>query len=309
MWFSVVIMTRPVSNDPRPPRDTAAPASGSTQRSIANWLLQPARDSTSLPDTSGMAVTQTNPPATRVTVLESDFSSDAASIWGPRSDATESTVSRGDTSVPDSQATLPEFGCWDQLSAKSKSEMMGDLCVLDPSTAQAILNRSRTGTFNGWCELSSMKPTKAGGYIQLSFGGANKFATLGSVLLWAQGGTLAQEPPIVRNLVTREDGTAEVSTEAPPPLQVSHRCGEPRCMTIGHVTPETALMNNARKGCLVWVPCHHCHGKVLVVCGHTPVCIKYHNMYTSMEDLLTRGVCGIADDSEFTCPPSGSLTG
>lgn len=62
--------------------------------------------------------------------------------------------------------------------------------------------------------------------MQLSFAGANKFATLGEVLLWAGGTTLN---------VTGN--------------QCSHLCCNPLCKIPAHVVVESAQKNNQRKGC------------------------------------------------------------
>jgi hypothetical protein len=99
-----------------------------------------------------------------------------------------------------------------------------------------------------------LKPSKEGGYIQLSWEGANKFAVLQEVVLWAGGGFLG-------------DGE-----------QCSHLCGNPAYMTPGHVVAESELENQRRKGCPVWVDCPHCALKINC-CNHTsglrPKCIKY----------------------------------
>jgi hypothetical protein len=102
---------------------------------------------------------------------------------------------------------------------------------------------------NGWCLDFQNTPTKSGGYIQLSWQGANKFCTLGEMLGWASG---------IR--VTAGE-------------QVSHRCHNPRCVVPGHINIESAKKNNNRKGCLVWVDCPHCLLKIFI-CPHWPPCIR-----------------------------------
>lgn len=117
----------------------------------------------------------------------------------------------------------------------------------------------------GFCSVVSLKPSKDGGYVQLSFAGANKFATLGEVLLWAGGTTLN---------VTGD--------------QCSHLCCNPLCKIPAHVVVESAQKNNQRKGCGVVWPCSHC-SKVYLTCPHEPSCIKFVEGYSSWEDFLANG--------------------
>lgn len=141
-------------------------------------------------------------------------------------------------------------------------------CISDRTIAENIVRNYATGaTEDGFCRLSPMKPSKAGGYIQVSDGGANKFATLQEVLIWAGGRDLT--------------GGA----------QASHLCCRPSCTVIEHVIPESAEENNARKNCVVFGNCHHCSKKVLV-CQHTPTCIKFCPGFASWQDFLRDGVCG-----------------
>lgn len=101
--------------------------------------------------------------------------------------------------------------------------------------------------------------------MQLSWGGANKFAVLQEVLLWARGVTL------------EEKGN-----------QCSHLCGNPLCTLPEHVWPESAQKNNSRKGCSVWVNCPHCVLKIFI-CSHVPACIKSVPGFTSWDDFLENG--------------------
>jgi hypothetical protein len=106
----------------------------------------------------------------------------------------------------------------------------------------------------GFCTIYNLKPSKVNGYVQISFGGVNKFCTLGEMLGWAAG----------------------FRTSMAEGIQVSHLCGEPRCMLPAHVVPESAMANNGRKNCVVWVNCPHagCDLKIMA-CPHEPYCIKY----------------------------------
>jgi hypothetical protein len=119
----------------------------------------------------------------------------------------------------------------------------------------------------GFCRLSTLKPTKAGGYVQISWGGANKFCVLEDLLLWSKG-------------VIKEQG-----------CQCSHLCGNPLCLVPEHIIEESAVENNRRKGCVVWVGCPHgdCPLKILV-CQHRPPCILYAPGYNSFADLLAGGI-------------------
>jgi hypothetical protein len=127
----------------------------------------------------------------------------------------------------------------------------------DPDAAQACL-ASLKFEMKGWCWCCLLKPSKEGGYVQISWEGANKFAVLQEVVLWARGGFLG-------------DGE-----------QCSHLCGNPLCMTPGHVIAESELENQRRKGCVAWVECPHCALKINCCChGVFPrsfprsKCIKY----------------------------------
>lgn len=146
------------------------------------------------------------------------------------------------------------------------------LCQQHPRVAQAILlDVQKNAVRSGWCLLSRLKPTKAGGYIQVSAKGANKFAVLEELVLWAGG-------------VFKEGGE-----------DCSHLCGQPSCTLVGHILAEKSLANQQRKGCIVWIYCPHpqCRQghEVILVCPHSPRCIKYCEEYTSMEDIIARGLC------------------
>lgn len=118
----------------------------------------------------------------------------------------------------------------------------------------------------GWCRLSTLKPTKKNGYIQLSWGGANKFACLQEVVLWAGGGRLL------------------------PGEQCSHLCGRPACLGLDHIIAESELENQRRKGCHVWVDCPHCDLKI-PCCGHgQKKCIKYCVGFAGAADFEARGL-------------------
>jgi Zinc-binding loop region of homing endonuclease len=135
-----------------------------------------------------------------------------------------------------------------------------------PEKARELLGR-QPFKVEGWCKLVNKAPTKEGGYIQLSDRGANKFAILQEVVCWAGG----------KYLVGKND-------------QASHLCNHRACKVPEHLAVESAIKNNARKNCRVWVNCPHCPKKI-IVCIHDPVCIKFCEGFDSMEDLTFRGVC------------------
>lgn len=191
----------------------------------------------------------------RVLVTEADFGSSDSDLF---------SFSPGPTSATHS-SNGP--GSYDELSGKQKREIVADAARLNPDYAKEILSQLPVRT-EGWCELVQMAPTKSRGYIQLSYEGANNFTNLQTVVLWADGKD-----------VTREGD------------QCSHLCHHPSCRVVGHVTPESAVLNNQRKGCLVWIDCHHCSKKIFI-CQHEPCCIKFCPGFRNMEHLLAEGVCG-----------------
>jgi hypothetical protein len=137
-------------------------------------------------------------------------------------------------------------------------------CRNDPELCMQIL-RGLDTVKEGWCELCKLAPSKEKGYIQLSYGGANKFAMLQEVVLWAAG-------------VTKGKGD-----------HCSHLCCKPLCTIVGHVCGEDPKKNNERKGCVVWVDCPHCGLKILV-CPHEPKCIKFAPGFSSWEAFLQNGI-------------------
>lgn len=141
--------------------------------------------------------------------------------------------------------------------------------------------RGLTTFRRGWCVLTTLIPTKTDGYVQLSYDGANHFATLGEVLCWAKG----EAKPA-------HDG----NPNGPDPIDVSHRCHEPKCTVESHVCLETKALNNSRKGCRVRVPCvptcTACGGsRDIFICTHTPACIAHVPGYASLDDYYMRGIC------------------
>jgi hypothetical protein len=118
----------------------------------------------------------------------------------------------------------------------------------------------------GFCRLCKNKPTKENGYVQVSWGGANKFCVLGELLSWAGG-------------VIKDPGA-----------HYSHLCCQPLCIVPGHIVVETPQENNLRKGCPVWVDCPHGCVKKIFVCQHKPPCIKYASGYNLWPAFLKNGI-------------------
>jgi homing endonuclease-like protein len=142
----------------------------------------------------------------------------------------------------------------------------------NPALAQEFIEHLAV-VGSGFCYETKLVPSKEDGYVQLSWVGANKFCTLGEMLGWAAG----------KRCMKPED-------------QISHRCHNPKCAIPSHVVVESATANNNRKGCRVWVDCPHgCEEKILV-CEHTPSCIRYVPGYESWEAFRTSGVHGITKD-------------
>jgi hypothetical protein len=168
---------------------------------------------------------------------------------------------------PLSTEPLP-FG-WENEMRKERERL---LCISSPSWADHILKRytatARKQPQQSWCLLSDMAASKTGGYVQVSSNGANKFCTLGELLLWTRGINLAKSQ------------------------QVSHLCHEPLCMVPAHVTAESEVENQNRKGCIVWVDCGHdksCTIKVSA-CPHDPKCIKFCSGYATHSEFLSSGI-------------------
>lgn len=134
--------------------------------------------------------------------------------------------------------------------------------MLDPDLCKEILSSLRV-SLSGFCPVVSLVPSKADGYVQISWAGANKFCCLQELLLWSKG--------------------VQVNTAAGD--QASHLCGSTLCTDASHVCAESAQKNNARKGCLVVVPCPHCP-KPLLVCPHEPKCIKFIPGYKTWAEFL-----------------------
>lgn len=148
-----------------------------------------------------------------------------------------------------------------------RSQCCGEDPGLDGPALSAKILSSLATKDCGFCKITSLKPSKEGGYVQLSHGGANKFAVLQEVLLWAGG-------------VTLEDGEDQ---------QCSHLCENPLCTLPEHVWRESTKKNNNRKGCVVWWDCPHCEKKIKI-CQHEPSCIKFVPGFKSWEDFLQNGL-------------------
>ena len=154
----------------------------------------------------------------------------------------------------------PSEASQEQFEEIDVGEVVSIQVLSDPLYALNVLDRIKAVN-DGWCQLVKRAPTKLGGYVQVSFGGANKFMMLQQVVAAAN-----------RQYLTRVDD------------QCSHLCNQPLCKVPSHVVVESQELNNGRKGCIGWVDCLHC-GLPYVVCLHEPRCIKYDARYASQEDL------------------------
>ncbi len=135
----------------------------------------------------------------------------------------------------------------------------------NPAKAQEFLSDLRVEP-KGFCLDCQLAPSKENGYIQLSYGGANKFCVLGEMVGWASGIHLLG------------------STD-----QISHLCHNPKCIVPAHVVVESVKDNNSRKGCKVWVDCPHCPLKIFI-CEHNPACIKFAEGYGAWEEFRNNKV-------------------
>lgn len=159
--------------------------------------------------------------------------------YAPASSSRPSTASSAD---PATMAS-PDYNV-------TKNELARLRVANDPTLARAVLAGLPT-VEKGWCRLCTLKPSKEGGYIQVSWAGANKFALLQELVLWAAGGHLK------------------------PGEQCSHLCCEPACVGLDHIIAEPGLQNQNGKGCLGWVDCPHCALKISVCVHVDKKCIKY----------------------------------
>jgi hypothetical protein len=137
----------------------------------------------------------------------------------------------------------------------------------DKMVAQKVLDGYKDFTQDGWCQLVNGKSNKpVGGYIQVSWNGANHVACLQEVVIWSKGEFV---------------GIGQ---------QCSHLCNRSTCKVRDHIVVESELKNQNRKGCVVWTDClHGCTEKELR-CTHDPPCIKYVQGYESQNDFLSKGL-------------------
>lgn len=166
------------------------------------------------------------------------------SFQSTASDHTVSSAERGDETI-------------------KKIELMRLQLERVPEQAQALLDSLATEQ-EGFCRLSKLKPTKEGGYIQLSWKGANKFAILQEVMLWAKG------------------------MYCPYGMHISHLCDNPRCVIKEHVIIETPQQNNSRKNCGQTIQCAHCD-KLYLACKHSPPCITFVEKFGTWDEFLEQG--------------------
>lgn len=181
------------------------------------------------------------------------------------SDLDDSADVRSSQLVVSSELSSQDVLAYDSLGVRR--ELMGELCSISPATALDILAKyNGRATSQGWCRVASLRESKDNGYVQVSWAGANKFACLQTVVVWANGMSIG------------------------PGEDASHLCHEKKCLNRAHVVPEPSASNQARKGCRVWVNCPHCPKKIFV-CTHTPHCIKFCAGFNDHEHFLAEGIC------------------
>lgn len=125
--------------------------------------------------------------------------------------------------------------------------------------------------------MVDLVPSKEGGYAQVSVDGFNKFITLGKMLGCAAG-------LYIDEVLGRNNGKEK--------MEISHRCHNPLCIIPAHVLLESAVKNNGRKNCRVFIGCSHAdEGCELsqIVCQHEPMCIKHAEGHDTWEDFLDQG--------------------
>jgi hypothetical protein len=180
-----------------------------------------------------------------------------AELTTPDLDASGSSYIAATEDVPKSEESLSGADIPITIEAV-RLKMMNDAGV-----ARACLNALHTKS-KGFCRLSILKPSKEGGYIQLSYGGANKFAVLQEVLVWSRG----EQIPYLHH--------------------ASHLCDEPACTIPEHIVVETPAENNSRKNCGVINRCpHNDCDKLVSTCTHNPRCIYYIGGYQSWDEMLS----------------------
>lgn len=181
---------------------------------------------------------------------------------------------------PSPESVQTAFGFWWGSSPTNaqKVEFVRDRLQRYPPLAQYVLDTKYPTSKcrrEGFCWLLDgmvgNKGTK-GGYVQVSYWGANKFALLHHVVLWAGGYDLSEG------------------------LDASHRCHKPSCTVVGHVVPESTFDNNGRKGCQVVQRCPCGRGWQLL-CRHRPTCIMSAQPpganYQDWDSFLSSGICHI----------------
>jgi hypothetical protein len=140
------------------------------------------------------------------------------------------------------------------------NEYVALLLLGNREMAQAVLDKLSYKN-KGWCKIVDLSPTKPGGYVQISAMGANKVLVLQEVAAAAGGQYRSEEN-----------------------AQVSHRFHQPKCKVPDHMCIESSVLNNQRKGCLVWIKCPCCN-EILWVCTHEPPCIKFDARFQNVEEI------------------------
>lgn len=137
-------------------------------------------------------------------------------------------------------------------SSSSSNQLYRQLVQADPTLCTEIIQfwKSTYCPYKGdeECWTSNLKPNKAGGYVQGSYNGNNKFAQMHVVAFWSKGD---------------QSGTSDGD--------VSHLCNNPVCFNPHHVCYEQSIVNQSRKGCVGIVIVNNVKYRV---CQHEPMCLK-----------------------------------
>jgi len=185
------------------------------------------------------------------------------------------------------------------------------MAALSPWLAQLALPNRTWVNVKGWCnthnyspsavELAAMlegSPRICSGVIQ-----EQQFHAVGghangckeSVLVptnkgYCQPSLLGKKPMVLHRI----SYIAQYGSPAAN-LEISHLCHNSLCCNPDHLFAEPGLLNNARKGCAVWVTCPHQHPDqlqhIVWVCSHgnpqqnRPYCIKNHPSFVYMDDM------------------------
>lgn len=155
---------------------------------------------------------------------------------------------------PHSSSSASDFSESDCVMDNFRMEVVGNLDSKRSSTREVLRRLRENGTKGpGSCIMSTLAPTKVGGYSQPSIEG-KKIITANQLVAW-ESVRLGHRPGVVNY------------------DHASHLCGRSACVARHHVIWESAEDNNRRKGCkkFAWLDAHH----LVQLCSHNPPCIGF----------------------------------